>query len=321
MTQRDESFAIMLLMSQIDPGKNELVLPLSFSEWHGLHRSLREQGLGMADLFDMDMSGLMMRLKMSEQEAYRLCVLLGRVLPLSVSLERFAMNGIRPVTWNQREYPRRLKERLGDKAPPLLYVAGRSELFQQEAVGIVGAARKELDGDLVRKLTRMLVEKGYTILSDGAPGAGRLAEQEALKAGGRVIEVAAGGMNRRIGQRDMLAMLELNQGVALSLTHPDAPYTASHARLHNRCLYGLATAVFVFGAKRGRSMSCEGAMQALQRGWIDHVYLQDLPGCPDGGEVLLKGATPLGRLDREIFENMHGSWRETMARQTSLFDR
>ena len=322
MTHNDDSFATMLLMSQITPAREELARPLSTGEWHALYARVRARGMTMGELINLDMSGFMMRFGMSEQEAYRLCVLLGRVLPLSMCLERFYQDGIDILTWNQAIYPARLRERLGEKAPPMLYLAGRPELFKQDAIAILGAPNGREGGEeRVRALTRMAVRSGYTIITDGALGLSRIAQDEAFRVQGRVIEVASGGLAARVKERDMLGLIELRAGAAMSITHPDAPHTVSHARSRNKCLYALAHAVFVFGAEKGRGAAYEGVSEALLRGWSDFVYVWDTPAYPDGRALIARGATPVCDVSPEAFEQMTRTWRGATARQMSMFDR
>lgn len=321
MTHNDDSFATMLLMSQITPEREELARPLTTGEWHALYARVRAQGMAMGELIGLDMSGFMMRFGMTEQEAYRLCVLLGRVLPLSMCLERFAQDGISVLTWNQAIYPARLRERLGDKAPPILYLAGRPELFKQEAVAILGApSGREGGEEKARALARMAVESGYTVVTDGALGLSRIAQDEALQAGGRVIEVGSGGLAARVREKDMLGLIERRAGAAMSITHPDAPHTIPHARSRNKCLYALADAAFILGVEKGKGATYEGASEALQRGWTDFLYVWDSPAYPDGRGLIARGASPVGNITPEGFGQMARTWRGATARQMSMFD-
>lgn len=322
MRHNDDSFATMLLMSQIDPGREELVRPLSTGEWHQLYARVRARGMSMGDLINLDMSGFMLRLGVTEQEAYRLCILLGRVLPLSVSMEGFAQDGIDILTWNQALYPARLRERLGEKAPPMLYLSGRAELFRQDAIAILGAknARGEAE-KMARTLARLAVENGYAVITDGAIGPARLAQDEAFQCGGRVIEVGAGGLSARVQEKDMLGLIELRMGAALSITHPHAPHTLPHARARNKCLYAMAHAAFILGVEKSRGALYDGALEALQRGWNDFIYVWDTPAYPDGRELLARGAGALRQVTPESFEQMARIWRGATARQLSMFDR
>ncbi len=87
MKHNDDAFATMLLMSQLSANKEEIVRPLSTAEFHELRALVASSGLrGMGELIGMDLGTMRQRLKLSENEAYRLCVLLGRVMPLSYAL-------------------------------------------------------------------------------------------------------------------------------------------------------------------------------------------------------------------------------------------
>ena len=52
--------------------------------------------------------------------AYRLCILLGRILPLSNMLESLAEKGVDMVAYCDAEYPAHVKRALPDSAPPVI---------------------------------------------------------------------------------------------------------------------------------------------------------------------------------------------------------
>ncbi|MEA4897174.1 DNA-processing protein DprA [Bacillota bacterium Meth-B3] len=323
INHNDDAFATMLLMSQITPSREELVRPLSAAEWHALNSRAREAGLpGLGALLGLDMSGFMMKMDLTEQEAYRLCVLLGRTLPLSMSLERFAMNGIEVATYFERAYPQRLRERLGTAAPPMIYLAGRSELFLQDAIAIVGAlpARGEAE-EAVRQLVQLAVAQGYVVVTDGSVGLSRIAEDEAIRAGGRTVEVAADALTTRVAERDMLLMIEMRQGAALSLVHPDAPYTMSHAQRRNKCVYALSQAAFVFAVEEKKGAAWDGACEALTRRWCDALYAWDTDLYSGNRALIARGATAISKITPAAFDQMALTWRSQAARQLSMFDR
>lgn len=322
ITHNDEAFATMLLMSQITPSREELVRPLTNGEWHALKKKVREAGLGgLGALIDMDMSGFMISLDMTEQEAYRMSVLLSRVLPLTVSMEQFAMRGIDVLTYDERPYPARLRERLALRAPAMVYLSGRSELFLQDAVAILGSmpAREGVEAE-VRALTAMAVEAGYIIVTDGTVGLGRIAEDEALRQGGRVLEVLGGGQVTRVEEPDMAGMLSSRRGAALSLVHPFAPYTASHATSRNKCIYALCQAAFIFAAEEKKGATWDGACEAIARRWCDAVYAYDTGAYAGNRPLIARGASPFSAVTPGLFAQMTRTWRSQAARQMSLFD-
>ena len=67
---------------------------------------------GVGSLIGMDMSGIMDVLDCNEDEAYRICMLLNRAMPLSYSLEKFSSDGVEILTRYNEEYPERFTEPL-----------------------------------------------------------------------------------------------------------------------------------------------------------------------------------------------------------------
>ena len=319
----DDAFATMLLMSQITPDREELVRPLSTAEWHNLRARVREVGMpGMGALIGLDMSGFIMQLDTTEQEAYRLCVLLSRMLPLSMAMERCAMNGIDVVTHDERAYPARLRDRLGVKAPAMVYLSGRSELFKQDAIAILGAmpAREGAETE-VRALAARAVQAGYVVVTDGTPGLSRIAGDEAERAGGRVIEVVADALTQHVMQKDMLKMIAMRTGAAFAVVHPDAPYTRTHAIARNKCVYGLCQAAFVFSVEEKKGATWDGACEALSRKYCDAIYAWDADVYPDNRALIARGATPFRTITDASFDQFARTWRSQAALQLSLFDR
>ncbi len=321
MRHNDDAFATMLLMCQIDPSREELVRPLSISEWHALRERVEHSPLGnMGALLRTDMSELMQKLAISEEDAYRICVLLGRTLPLSMLFERIQARGIDMLTLQERNYPQALEDRLGVKAPPLIYLAGRSELFRQSAIAIIGALEARGDAEArVRGLARAAVQAGYVVITDGARGLGRIAEDEVRRHDGRVLSVLGGALSDALDS-PLGEMVRARQAGALSLVHPDAPYTLSHALERNKLIYALAQAVFVFACDDGRGATWEGAREALNAKWCNFVYCWDTALYRGNRPLIARGASVMPDLEQVGFEQLSAAWRSALAEQLSLFD-
>ncbi|MBR2570706.1 MAG: DNA-processing protein DprA [Clostridia bacterium] len=322
MQHTDDACATMLLTSQITPTRQELALPLNTGEWHRLRELVRQSGLsGMGELMRLDLSGMMLKLGITEEEAYRICVLLGRMLPLSFSLEGFALRGVDILCIEEKAYPARLRAVLGTKAPPQIYLAGRHELFRQRAVGIVGAQTARGKGEeKARQIARFAAECGYVVVSDGVAGAGRAAEDEAIRAGGKAIEATADALAARAAEPDMKAWLSVRSAAAFSLVHPDAPFTVSHALNRNKALYALCDAVFVMSCESERGVAFQGAAEAVRNRYCDYVYVRTEDDEPAAGALCAKGAKPLGEISKQAFERMAEVWRGAQAEQISIFD-
>lgn len=192
---RDDSFATMLLTCALSPDREELVHPLCATEFHELRLLAARAGAPLGQLIGMDMSGVMRLLEVDEMTAYRLCILLGRILPLSYMLESLAEKGVDMVAYCDAEYPAHVKRALPDSAPPVIYSCGDLSLLEQKAVAIVGVSGVKLAQSLrqsIRDFTRTAVEEGYAIVTGGELGVMRVAEEAAAEAGGTQI-CARGG--------------------------------------------------------------------------------------------------------------------------------
>ena len=294
MIHNDDAFAAMLLTVPIAAGREELARPLSPAEFAKIDElALKTRPGSLGALIDIDMSGLMLRYGMREEDAYRVCLLLSRNLPLSVLMERLAFEGVELLTFYDAAYPARVRDALGEKAPPTLFLRGRPELFRQSAIAILGAVPPRGDAEAhVRSLVRQASREDYVVLTDGMTGLGRIAEDEAFDCGGRVISFLAGSLMERIRQPMLSSLIECRRGAAVSPMHPESLPTQSHGLARGRCLYAQAAAAFVFGceARRGDTWSC--AAEALRDGTCPYVYAWDSPLYPGNRALIERGALP-----------------------------
>lgn len=313
-----DAFATLLLVSDMEPGRGELAEPLTTAQWRAFSRLLKARGYAPGDLVEMDMSGLMLRLGLSEAEAYRLCLLLGRTLPLSVSLEEFAARGVDVTTIGEKQYPPRVRERMGEKAPPALYMAGRPEVFWQDAVAILGGPPPDdATEQAARSLAAAAVRAGYVVLTEGLTGVARVAEDEALDRGGLIAEVLPGHLAKRAQSPDMALILKERAGACLSQRHPDAPGDVKSALAREKLIFALADAVFVVSADNLRGAAYEGALEALKTQAKRFIYVWNDPGKPGNIDLIARGATPF--CPGDAFEPLAQGWRG--ATQLSMFDR
>lgn len=120
---------------------------------------------------------------------------------ISSYLFRLKKSGIFALTWEDKNYPERLKEI--DSSPPVLYVCsmkyrvcGIRELFEKKAVAVVGTRKITSYG---RQVTEMLVgdlvNTGLVIVSGLMYGVDEVAQRAAIKSGGETIGVWAGGID------------------------------------------------------------------------------------------------------------------------------
>lgn len=317
MRHNDDAFTAMLLTLPLTADKEELVRPLTSPEFAALTERVEASKVErIGDLMGMDVSGMMRILDISEADAYRLCMLLSRTMPLSYAMERFYDQNLELLTVYDAEYPDRFRTRLGVDAPAAMYTCGDLSLLKMPLIGIFGIAgvkmTKTVENSL-RALVRGIVREGFGIVTSSELGACRLAESEAMECGGKAVCVLAGDLMRRkeedlyaegIARRDMLLV---------SLVHPDAPYTAHHALSRNRLVYSLPVASFIATTDGKR-----GEYEALRRRFTEWLYTFDTPE-PAGNRVVIgRGAIPVYDILQMDFSQYARNWRMATAEQLSF---
>lgn len=163
------------------------------------------------------------------------------------------------------EFPSRLQEIFN--RPPLLFVEGTwREDLDLQSIAVVGTRQASAEGiRRARKLTRELVEAGFTILSGLALGIDTAAHETALESGGRTVAVLGTGLRRIYPPSNVgLARRIVEAGGALlSQFFPDQPPTKWSFPRRNVVMSGLslATVVVEAGATSGARMQARIALE------------------------------------------------------------
>ena len=317
MHHNDDAYAAMLLTMALSPNKEEYAKPLSVQEFRRFESATRGTAYRtVGKLLDMDISGLMIYLGLSEEEAYRAFTLLHRGVQLSYALEGFAAQGIEVVTQFDGDYPDRLRRKLGAGAPPAFYRCGNMALLSQPAVAIVGISGVRTTPQIraaIETLVRGAVAQGYGIVTGGEPGVSHMAAQLVAELGGSLVNILGGGMREHMKDDSVALLLGGGNGLVLSLEHPDAMFTVSHAIARNRVLFALADAAFVFNTDGRR-----GEQEALQSRTCDWIYAwEDFPA---NQPLIARGATPFGPLTDEELQKISRHWVSSRSQQMNMFD-
>jgi len=159
-------------------------------------------------------------------------------------LEQCEMLGLRIMTFQDADYPTRLKQ-LADP-PALLYIRGKTFHFDEEAaIGVVGAREPSVYGRQCAERFGLELARGGALLVSGiAEGIDSCAIRGALKGGGPVVSVLAGGVDvpfpsqHRYLYEDVAAA-----GALISEYPPGTPHKGFHFRARNRILSGLSLGV------------------------------------------------------------------------------
>ncbi len=159
--------------------------------------------------------------------------------------------GIQLLTLQDAAYPERLK---AIAQPPLvLYWKGRQFAFDNEAaIGMVGSRQATPYGvQAAMKLSADLTRKGALVVTGMAQGIDASAVRGALKVGGPVVSVLAGGIDRvypayhKDLYEDVAAV-----GALVSEYPPGTDHAGGHFPVRNRIISGLSVGVIAVESAR-----------------------------------------------------------------------
>ncbi len=287
MARRDDTSLASLLLSQrlVEVGSS----PLKASEYWTTMSTVGD----LAQLLGQSVTDLAELLGGDVSLAERIASLQDGATAVAFALEELEQIGVEVVTPVDEGYPARL-ERLGHRAPPILYVAGPIELLDGPGVGVVGSRGvDEAGGEIAREVARAAVRHRHTVVSGGARGVDQLAMAAGLEAGGRVVGVLAENLLRRLREPETRAAI-LDGSVCLCTPYkPTAGFNVANAMGRNKVVYALSDATVVVASDLKKGGTWAGAHEAIRDRTCD-VVVWTGEGAGEGNEKLVaEGGRPL----------------------------
>lgn len=169
-------------------------------------------------------------------------------IKLDEYLRRIENSGIKVITWEDVDYPARLKEL--DQPPPVLFLRGQIKEEDNLAVAIVGTRRMTTYGrQICEEISHTLAANGVTIVSGLARGIDAIAHESAVNVGGRTLAVLGSGVDRIYPPEHsrLSGKIEAN-GAVISDYAPGTPPDSANFPPRNRIISGLSKAVIVIEA-------------------------------------------------------------------------
>jgi predicted Rossmann fold nucleotide-binding protein DprA/Smf involved in DNA uptake len=286
--------AILLLTAPLIAGRgtssSELLSP---GEYKRLARHLREIQRQPADLVSADAADLLRACQPVIDEA-RLQRLVGRGFLLSQVIERWQARAIWVVSRADAEYPRRLKARLREDAPAVIYGCGDIGLLETGGLAVVGS--RHVDDSLIdytMAVGRLAARARRTVVSGGAKGIDQAAMRGALEVGGKVSGVVADSLEKTTMNREHRNLLLDGQLVLMSPYDPSAGFNVGNAMQRNKLIYALADASLVVSSDLKKGGTWTGAIEQLDKLKFVPVYVRSTEGSSPGLDALRnKGALP-----------------------------
>ena len=179
--------------------------------------------------------------------------------PLSDAAKELAQAqaaGCRLLTWDEPEYPARLRE-IYDP-PPLLYVKGNAGLLNRHLISVVGARRPTPYGNqMAQRLAKDLADRGLVVVSGAARGIDASAHRGALNSAvGATVGVLGCGIDVVYPKENKKIFEEIEQRGALISEFPMGTFPApQNFPIRNRVIAGVSLGtVVVEGAQYSGSL-------------------------------------------------------------------
>ncbi len=302
--------AILLLTAPLISGRRaasaDLLTP---GEYKQIARWLRDKGREPGDLLAAGAEELLGSCRQSFDTS-RLKKLLDRGFMLSEAIEQWRARAIWLLSRADPAYPRRLKARLREDAPAVLYGCGDKELLESGGLAVVGS-RDASDSNLAyaEDIGRLVARMGSTLVSGSARGIDQAAMRGSLDHGGRSIGVMADSLGRAALNRDHRELLMNGKLVLVSPFDPSAGFNVGNAMQRNKLIYALADAALVVSSDYEKGGTWTGAVEQLDKLHLVPVYVRSDGESSKGLKALVgKGALPWPNPgSREAFEAAMGA--------------
>lgn len=222
----------------------------------------------------------------------RLAFLLGRGLTMSLALEKWNSAGIWILTRADRDYPERLRLKLGDQRPPVLFGVGDIKLLDRGGVSVVGSRKiNDDDSDFAQRLGALAASSGMNVVSGGAKGVDETAMLSALHAEGTAVGILADGLMKRALSGKWQPAIKSNDLCLISAAHPGAGFNVGNAMARNKYIYCLSDyGVVVRSDQKGGTW--EGANEAIKKD-LAPVFVRAQSDAAGNKALLKAGARPL----------------------------
>ena len=217
------------------------------------------------------------------------------------------------VEVHDAQYPERVKEIMGDKAPKHLDMVGNIDLLNIDSLGICGSHQISPKGlETAQDCANQVAHNNISVVSGNAAGVDFEAHYNCLKAGGKTILVLPEGINHFRVKKVLQPVWDWDRVLVVSQFQPDEPWKAFRAMTRNQLIIALSRVMIIIEAgEKGGTM--HAGKETLKFGLPLFVVLyRDMTNDARGNQLLLNmGAQKLvkskstnrANLER-VFESM-----------------
>ena len=208
------------------------------------------------------------------------------------------------IEYCSRMYPEKLREI--ENPPSRLYVLGNTEIFNDNAISVVGSRTNTKYGEKMCKIfTKGLVEYSINIISGLAIGIDEIAHRTCLENGGKTIAVLPSGFNNIYPAKNKELAKEIlnNGGTLISEYEPNVQADSKKFLERNRIVSALSlgTLVVEAGQRSGTRVTAKYAVKQGKKVFCIPSNLDNIKG-KSTNELIRKGAILVTKVDEIIEE-------------------
>lgn len=289
MTITTQARVLLLLTARL--GQAEDASPLDRSGLDRLCAWLKRSRLKPVDLLEPELLERLSRAP-GAPSPDRLGSLLNRSALLDAVLDRWERSGLWVMGRDDPDYPRRVKRRLGDAAPALLFGRGDRRLLNRGGIAVVGGAGDADASGYAERFAIRAAMAGLSIISGLRNPVEEAAVLGGLSRGGFAIGVLPGELRgqaadaRLCTSADRLVLVSEAEPGHGSGGHGSGGHAGGGA---TRCVYGVSDAALLVGVERGGNRWAD-TVSAIEKEWVPHWVRA---GDPDAGTLIRLGARPI----------------------------
>ena len=228
---------------------------------------LHEKKMDWSRFFEMDKADWCNVFHFSDKELVDLFAVKNDLPRLAFIAEQLQNEGFQIIPINSPDYPPALKENLKIKsAPPVLYIKGRKNLLQENAVAIIGSRNSGTSAlEFTDHVAKKCVKEGKVVVSGFAKGVDKQALDSTLEAKGKsIIVLPQGILTFQSGFNKYYTPIVSGEVLVLSTFFPQAGWDVGFAMARNTYIYGLAKEIYV-AESDSTGGTWEGAIDGLKK--------------------------------------------------------
>ncbi|WP_254172967.1 DNA-processing protein DprA [Planktothrix pseudagardhii] len=286
--------AILLLCASFGQNRLSQPQPLTLTEYNLLTGWLQDNQMRPGDLLSSNINNKLQNLAIEKLDIQRIQALLERGVMLSLAVEKWTTQGLWIMGRGDSQYPKRLKQRLKQKAPAILYGTGNIELLSAGGLAIVGARDvTEQEIDYTQTIAKTCAEEGIQVISGGARGVDQISMLGILEAGGTAVGVLADSLIKTSVNGKYRNSIAEGRLTLISPYDPNAGFNTGNAMGRNKYIYALADYGLIVSSGYQTGGTWAGATEALSKIKDIPVFVRMQDTIPEGNQELVKqGAQP-----------------------------